>query len=82
MLLWWIGNAVLLLAVAPVVILLANRLLRPAIEILRYSEDIVEHGFALARTLDALPALERTRQLASQANQGVARYGGAVQRLL
>ncbi len=82
MLLWWIGNVVLLFVVAPVVIILANRLLRPAMEILDYSNDIVEHGFALARTLDALPAFERTRQLAAQANQGVARYGGAVQRLM
>ena len=27
--LWWIGNAVLLLAVVPVVLLLANRVIRP-----------------------------------------------------
>ena len=82
MILWWIANAVLILVVAPVVVWLANKLLRPAREILAYSNDILEHGHALTGTLDALPALDRTRQLASSANQGVSRYGAALQRLL
>ena len=41
--LWWIGNAVLLVAVVPVVLLLANRVMRPALEIKRYADDILEH---------------------------------------
>ena len=81
MVLWWIGNAGLLL-VALVVVWLANKLLRPAREILAYSNDILEHGYALTGTLDALPALDRTRQLVAQANQGVSRYGSALQRVL
>ena len=81
MVLWWIGNAGLLL-VALVVVWLANKLLRPAREILAYSEDILEHGYALRGTLDALPALDRTRQLVATANQGVSRYGAALQRML
>ncbi len=82
MVLWWIGNLVLILVVAPVVVWLANKLLRPAREILAYSNDILEHGHALTGALDALPALDRTRQLAASANQGVSRYGSALQRLL
>jgi hypothetical protein len=82
MVLWWIGNVLLILVVAPVVVWLANKLLRPAREILAYSNDILEHGHALTGTLDALPNLERTRQLAASANQGVSRYGAALQRLL
>ncbi len=82
MILWWIGNVVLILVVAPVVVWLANKLLRPAREILAYSNDILEHGHALTGTLDALPNLERTRQLAASANQGVSRYGAALQRLV
>ncbi len=81
MILWWIGNAVLILVVAPVVIWLANKLLRPAREILAYSNDILEQGHALTGALDSLPALDRTRQLAASANQGVSRYGAALQRL-
>ncbi len=82
MVLWWIGNALLILVVAPIVVWLANKLLRPAREILAYSNDILEHGHALTGALDALPALERTRQLSETANQGVARYGAALQRVL
>ena len=82
MVLWWIANAVLILVVAPVVVLLANKLLRPAREILAYSNDILDHGHALTGALDALPALDRTRQLASSANQGASRYGSALKRLV
>ena len=82
MVLWWIANAVLILVVAPIVVWLANKLLRPAREILYYSNDILEHGRALTGALDALPALERTRQLSESASQGVARYGAALQRVL
>ncbi len=82
MILWWIANVVLILVIAPVVVYLANKLLRPAREILDYSNDILEHGLALAGTLNALPALERTRQLTSQANQRVGRYAAALQRIL
>lgn len=82
MILWWIGNAALILVVAPIVVWLANKLLRPAKEILAYSNDILDHGYALAGTLNALPALDRTRQLSEAANQSVARYGSALQRVL
>ncbi|MDP8991999.1 MAG: hypothetical protein M3N31_02950 [Actinomycetota bacterium] len=80
--LWWVANAALILVVAPVVVWLANKLLRPAREILEYSNDILDHGLALTGTLDALPNLERTRQLAASANQGVGRYGSALRRVL
>ena len=82
MVLWWSGNAALILVVAPVVVWLANKLLRPAREILAYSNDILEHGHALTGALDALPALDRTRQLSETANRGVSRYGAALQRAL
>jgi hypothetical protein len=78
----WIANAVLLFVVAPVVIKLANNLLRPAREILIYSNDILEHGFAVTGALNALPALNRTRELASNASQQVNRYGAALQRIM
>ena len=81
MILWWIGNAVLILVVAPVVIFLANKLLRPTFEIRAYADDILEHGVNLTGTLDAVPKLGETRQLASQAREAVTRYGAALQRL-
>ena len=82
MFLWWIGNLLLIAVVAPVVVLLANRLLRPAREILAYSNDILEHGLILTSHLDALSRLDQTRQLSAAAGQGVSRYSAALQRLM
>jgi hypothetical protein len=42
----------------------------------------LEHGVALTGTLDSVPKLDRTRELASQARQASQRYGAALQRLL
>ncbi|MDQ3569931.1 MAG: hypothetical protein M3396_04760 [Actinomycetota bacterium] len=81
MILWWIANAVLLLVVAPVVVWLANKLLRPTFEIRAYADDILEHGVAVTGTLDDVPKLLTTRDLVSEARQGVARYGAALERL-
>ena len=82
MVLWWIGNAVLILVIAPVVVKLANNLLRPAIEIRRYANDILEHGVNVTGELDAVPMLEQTPHLSEVARDGVLRYKGALQRLL
>ena len=80
--LWLVGNAVLILVVAPVVVLLANRLIRPTLEIRAYANDILEHGVALTGMLDAVPKLQQTRELTAAARQGVSRYGAALQELL
>ncbi len=82
MVLWWIANAVLILVIAPVVVKLANNLLRPAIEIRRYANDILEHGVNVTGELDAVPQLEQTRQLSEVAKDAVIRYKAALQRLL
>ena len=82
MVLWWIANVVLILVVAPVVVKLANNLLRPAMEIRRYANDILEHGVNVTGELDAVPMLEQTRQLSEVARDAVLRYKSAVQRLV
>ncbi len=80
--LWWIGNAVLLVVVVPVVLLLANRVMRPALEIQRYADDILEHGVALTVNLEPVPAVARTRELVGTAKDLAVRYVGAATPLL
>ncbi len=80
--LWWIGNAILLFVVVPVVLLLANRVLRPAIEIQRYADDILEHGVRLTENLEPVPAIVETRDLVSSAKGLAVGYVGAVEPLL
>lgn len=82
MLLWWLGNIVLLFVVVPVVLLLLGRVLNPIKEINAYANDILEHGVSLTGALDAVPKLDRTRQLSSVARGAVGRYGAALQRIM
>lgn len=80
--LWWIGNAALLLVVVPIVLLLANMVIRPAVEAQRYAEDILEHGVGLTENLAPVPALNETRDLAAKAKGLAVRYVDAVASLL
>ncbi len=82
MVLWWIGNIVLLFVVIPICLLFLNRVLRPTFEIKAYADDILDHGVKLTGTLDSVPTLLRTRELTGVARQGVGRYGSALQRIL
>jgi hypothetical protein len=66
------GTAVLSLiglAVGLVVLLtvlaLFNRVVRPALEISRYAEDILDAGIGIAKNLDGVDELARTRDLAT-----------------
>ena len=60
----WIGLA-LGLVVAVVVVALFNRVVRPAKEIERYAERILEAGVGIAKNLDDVDEIERTRRLAT-----------------
>ena len=59
----WIGLA-LGLVTALVVVGLLNRVVRPALEIRRYADDILEAGVGIATNLDGVEELARTQQLA------------------
>jgi hypothetical protein len=78
----WLADALLLLVIAPVVIMLLNRLIRPIFEIKHYVEDVLEHGVLLSGTLDCVPELVRTCELTGTARLNVTRYGLALARLL
>jgi integral membrane sensor domain MASE1 len=80
--LWWIGNVLLIFVVAPVCLMFLNMVLRPAKEIKAYAADVLEHGVALTGTLDSVTKLVRTKELTGTARQSVGRYGAALQRLL
>lgn len=60
----WIGLA-LGLVVALLVVWLFDRVIRPALEIERYSRDILDAGLAITRNLDGVDEAVRTRDLAT-----------------
>jgi hypothetical protein len=83
MVLWWIGNAVLLLVVLPVVIFLLNRVLA-AVERIRGATDrILAGGVDLVGELNGVPeALATTDTTVRDVSVGAVRYAGSVAKLL
>jgi hypothetical protein len=83
MLLWWIGNAILLVVVLPVVIWLLSRVLAAVERIRGATDDILAGGGALAAELEPVPqALATTDKTIQDVTVGAVRYAGSVARLL
>lgn len=81
MVLWWIGNIVLILVVFPVVVLLLRDVLTATKEIDAYAADALEHGVLAIAQLDTLDELDTTGEAAERANAGVQRYCQALNQL-
>jgi hypothetical protein len=83
MVLWWIGNAVLLVVILPVVIALLNRVLA-AVERIRGATDaILTGGVALVGELNEVPdLLATTDRTVNEVAVGATRYAGSVAKLL
>ena len=83
MTLLWIGNAVLLLVVLPVVIALLNRVLAAVERIRGAADDILAGGGRLAGQLEPVPvALAQTATTIAEVSAGATRYAGSVAKLL
>lgn len=82
MTLWWIGNAIFLLVIIPVVVLLLQRLWRVVSEIKQYADDALEHGVLLIAAMDHLEQLLTTRDAVAGVRNGVERYGAALDDIL
>jgi hypothetical protein len=83
MVLWWIGNVILLVVVLPVVIFLLNRVLAAVERIRAASDNILAGGVALIGELNGLPeALAVTDETIKQVSVGAVRYAGSVAKLL
>jgi hypothetical protein len=83
MVLWWIGNAVLLLVILPVVIFLLNRVLAAVERIRGATNEILSGGVALIGELQGVPeALATTDATIGEVSVGAVRYAGSVAKLL
>ncbi|HJY95357.1 MAG TPA: hypothetical protein VJ371_10390 [Streptosporangiaceae bacterium] len=83
MVLWWIGNVVLLVVVLPVVIFLLNRVLAAVERIRGATDNILAGGVALIGELNGLPeALAVTDETVKEVSVGAVRYAGSVAKLL
>jgi hypothetical protein len=83
MVLWWIGNAILLLVVVPVAVALLNRVLAALERVRGAADDILSGGVALIGELDGVPeALAVTDRTIREVSVGAVRYAGSVAKLL
>jgi hypothetical protein len=83
MVLWWIGNAVLLVVILPVVIALLNRVLAAVERIRGATDEILSGGVALVGELNGVPeALATTDRTVNEVAVGAVRYAGSVAKLL
>jgi len=83
MVLWWIGNAILLLVVVPVLVAVLNRVLAALERIRGAADDILAGGVALVGELDGTPELlATTNRTVNEVSVGAVRYAGSVAKLL
>jgi hypothetical protein len=83
MVLWWIANVILLVAVLPVVIYLLNRVLAALERIRGAADNVLAGGVALIGELNGLPeALATTDETVKEVSVGAVRYAGSVAKLL
>ena len=78
MTLLWIGDAVLLLVILPVVVYLLSRVLKAARSIVPSVNEIATVARAGSKDLDAAALLVTTDEQVEQTVAGVANYGGSL----
>lgn len=82
MALWWIGNLILLVVVAPVVVFLLRGVLLAAVSVRKALDAIAGVGTAMVSDLEPVPELLKTESYIAQTTQGLARYGAALDEIL
>ncbi|MGI8948442.1 MAG: hypothetical protein ACR2FV_10810 [Ornithinimicrobium sp.] len=78
----WTMSAIGLLVIAPVVVLLASYVIRPARESARYAEDILEHGVGISLALAPVPALITTSEIVEVVTSNAVAYVAALRDLV
>lgn len=80
---WWIGNILLLVVVAPVLVALVSRVLGALERIRKASLEILDGGGRLAAHLEGAPeGLAVTDKTIQDVSAGAVRYAGSVAKLL
>ena len=82
MTLWWIGNALLLLVIVPVVVILLRGVLGAAKDTTRAVDRLQPVAAAASKDLDAVELLGTTQEQVGQTVAVVADYGGSLDTIL
>ena len=82
MILWWIGDLILLAVVLPIVVYLLRGVLGAAKSIVPSVQEIAMAAAAGSKDLDAAALLETTQDQVTKTVAGVANYGGSLDVIL
>ena len=82
MALWWIGNAIFILVIIPVVVVLLQRLMRAVFDIGKRVNTIHDQAGGIVIAVDDVKALIPTRDAVKRVGTGLTRYVKAVDRIL
>ena len=82
MILWWIGDVVLLVVILPVVVYLLRGVLNAAKSIVPTVQEIAQVASAGSKDLDAAALLLTTQDQVTKTVAGVANYGGSLDVIL
>jgi len=82
MILWWIGDIVLLVVVLPIVVYLLRGVLDAAKSIVPSVNEIAKAAAAGSKDLDAAALLLTTQDQVTKTVAGVANYGGSLDVIL
>ncbi|MGH4025701.1 MAG: hypothetical protein ACRDRV_14090 [Pseudonocardiaceae bacterium] len=82
MALWWIGNAIFVLVVIPVVVVLLQRLMRSVLDVGKHIDTIHNQAGGIVIAVDDVKALIPTRDAVKEVGVGLTRYVKAVARVL
>ena len=82
MTLYWIGDAILILVVLPVVIYLLRPVLAAARSIVTHVHAIRDVTAAVSKDLDAVPLLLTTQAQVKQTVEAVADFGGSLDSII
>jgi hypothetical protein len=82
MILWWLGDLVLLVVVVPIVVYLLRGVLDAAKSIVPSVQEIAQVAAAGSKDLDAAALLLTTQDQVTKTVAGVANYGGSLDVIL
>lgn len=82
MALWWIGNAIFILVIIPVVVVLLQGLAKATADIGKHADTIHDQTGGLVIALDDVKQLIPTRDAVARVGAGLTRYVQAVARIL
>jgi hypothetical protein len=82
MIIWWIGNVVLLVVVLPVVVILCKGILNAAKVIVPNIQAIISVASAATKDLEPIPLLLTTQAYIVKTVETVANYGGSLNIIL